>query len=123
MFKENKEGKTHYENDGCGELAHNKPHSNNWEFDEEAHSKGRCSLSSMALCSAMEHKVKLHISETLVSERASMIGEIEKMKYGGFIPECHCGCCGGDCPQHTRDEEEKKKDEIFDQVINYLKNK
>ena len=31
------------------------------EFDAEAHAKGRCSFSSVALCSAFEHDVKNQI--------------------------------------------------------------
>ena len=31
---------------------------NTYEHDEEAHSKGRCSYSSLAICSAEEQKIK-----------------------------------------------------------------
>ena len=48
-----------------------------WEFDSEAHSKGRCRFSSVALCSAIEHEIKMLLRGTL----SWMLEEMEDEKY------------------------------------------
>jgi len=64
----------------------------NYEFDEKAHSKGRCSYSLLAICSGEEQRIKMWMRKAL-QEYGDKIKKQERDRWltGGV-----CRSCGED---------------------------
>jgi hypothetical protein len=118
MFKDTKEGTTHYENDNCGEPAHNQI-----SYAEHKHRMEKCNCEESKLKKGKMLIGKATVHTNLIGSEDSFVGNV----YGepAEVKECNCneraekstgigsshwsGIHYEDCPEQAKERIEEKR--------------